>query len=240
MRPAGALPYPSTKKTSNSRGFPQCVVPRGSALVRSQPALPDLVGLAHHGRHAAVHRRKGARRDAANQTWQRARGPGDARPTPRVLSRGCLSGDPRDRDLTIPASGHAGEQRSGFRHPASCPHVPVGGVPRSCVAANPLGACLCGAAQPPLHNAHALVLQCAHVLFGDVGQSQAREEGERPGFASGAQQAARICSWRWCPKSPESRALWTIIPGCTVTYACVPYRSNMPADTALASRTPVA
>ena len=64
----------------------------------------------------------------------------------------------------------------------------VGGVPRSCSTpiSNPLGACLCGAAQPPLHNAHARVLQCAHVLFADVGQSQAREEGERPGFAAGA------------------------------------------------------
>ena len=183
---------------ANSR-FSPVHGPSGSALVRSQQALPDLVGIAQH---AAVHRRKGARRDAANQTWQRAWGPGDARPTPRVLSRGSL-GDPRVRDLTIPTSGHAGERRSGFRHPASCPHVPVGGVPRSCVAANPLGACLCGAAQPPLHNAHARVLQCAHVLFRDVRQSQAREEGERPGFLSGARQAARICSWRWCPKSPE-------------------------------------
>ena len=88
------------------------------------------------------------RRIAANLIWQRARGPGDARPTPRDLSRGSL-GDPRDRDLTIPASGHAGERRSGFRPPVSCTHVPGGGVTRSCVAANLRGACLCGAA--PLH-----------------------------------------------------------------------------------------
>jgi hypothetical protein len=155
---------------------------------------------------------------------------------PRVLSRGSL-GDPLDRDLTIPASGHAGERRSGFRHSASCPHVPGGGVPRSCVAANPPGACLCGAAQPPLHYAHARVLQCAHVLFGDVGQSQPREEGERPGFSSGARQAASICSWRWCPKFPEHHNSWL---HCYLPRMCIPYRSNMPADTALASRIPVA
>jgi hypothetical protein len=38
--------------------------------------------------------------------------------------------------------------------------------------------------------AHARVLQCAHVLFGDVGQSSAQEEGQQPGFAAGARQAA--------------------------------------------------
>ena len=154
-----------------------------------------------------MHSRKGVRRIAANLIWQRARGPGDARPTPRDLSRGSL-GDPRDRDLTIPASGHAGERRSGFRPPVSCTHVPGGGVPRSCVAANLRGACLCGAAPA----AHARVMQCAHVLFGDVGQSQVCEEGERPGFASRAREAAR---------SLPSTLDHTVIPGCTVTDACV-------------------
>ena len=80
----------------------------------------------------------------------------------------------------------------------------------------------------------------AHALCGDVGQSQAREEGDRPGFESRARQAARICSWRWCPKSPEHvgpyRNSWL---HCYLRM-CILYRSNMPAVKALASRTPVA
>ena len=162
-----------------------------------------------------MHSRKGVRRIAANLIWQRARGPGDARPTPRDLSRGSL-GDPRDRDLTIPASGHAGERRSGFRPPVSCTHVPGGGVPRSCVAANLRGACLCGAA--PLH----MRASCSARMYcsGMSGRARRVRKGSgqdlhlvrerRPGFAAGA-----------CARSLPSTLDHTVIPGCTVTDACV-------------------
>ena len=169
-----------------------------------------------------MHRRKGARRNAASQTWQRARGPGDARPTPRVLSRGSL-GDPRDRDLTIPTSGHAGERRSGFRHPASCPQS---AACRARALLQILSARACVERLSPRCTMH-MRGSCSARMYCSGRSGRVRRV--RKGSGQDLQLAL----------VPEvSRARQTIIPGCTVTYACVSriVCSNMPADTAPATR----
>ena len=242
-----ALPYPSTKKTLGSRGslgnldprdpsihgFPQCMDPREARSSGRSRRCQIWLEPAHHGRHAAAYRRKGARRDASNQTWQRAWGPGDARPTPRVLSRGS-PGAPRDRDLTIHASGHAGERRA----------LAAFSIPRH-ARTYQSAACRARAPHPfQILSARACVERlsprCTMHMRGSCSARMycSRMSGRARRVRKGNGQDLQLAL------VPEvSRVPSTLVHNSWLhcyLRMCIPYRSNMPADTALASRTPVA